>query len=333
MKKVNNTQLNAKFDLNVNEDRYSNFKNDLDEYINLLQCHKKLIDSYITNILAKKSSIGTNTIEKVIVDEKKFETELVAKGNEYKNSNKIQTVENFMNIYEKDGAIDYDHLYDELPKIHKSLFKGIKSSNPGKYKKIKNWIPEKKEFIEPGLVANELNKLSAFITNSNLDPIIIAAVAHAKFIAIHPFSDGNGRIGRLLSNKIIEDYYGVKLWIDEAMSLSLTTYVSALDAFHFESNVNEISNYFIDCATQQIKRNKELINDLIAKSELMSESSKINIELCAYIISKGSLNVAMLSKEFGIHRNTAKGYLDKLNELGYMEVLESSKAIVYIYKK
>ena len=43
-----------------------------------------------------------------------------------------------------------------------------------------------------------MNDLLAFLHRTNLDPVTQAAIAHAQFEAIHPFADGNGRIGRIL---------------------------------------------------------------------------------------------------------------------------------------
>ena len=50
----------------------------------------------------------------------------------------------------------------------------------------------------PNLIDGHMNDLIAFTTRDDLDPITLSAIAHAQFETIHPFSDGNGRIGRVL---------------------------------------------------------------------------------------------------------------------------------------
>ncbi len=339
MKKVINTQLNRNIEYKVNDEKLFVFKNSIKEYESKISLsldtlgfsHIDSINSisYLRHALAKKSSIGTNTIEKVIVDDEVLEAEIISKSKDNKNQLAIEMVINFLNMYEDDIKINYDDFVNECRKIHKSLFKGLKEKNPGKFKKNINYIPKQKEFLDPKLVSTELIKLGAFISNSPFEGIVIAAIAHAKLIEIHPFTDGNGRVGRLISNKIIETFYNTPLWIDEAMSLTLNQYVSALDSFAFTGNATEIVNYFIDMSIQQMNRNIDLIEGLLDKAIMMSKAIDIDIKIAGYIYFNGSVNVANLSNEFNIHRNTAKTYLDKAVDNGYMKVIETSKAKIY----
>ncbi len=340
MRKVNNTKLNRDLKYDINEAKLVEFNNILAEYKRIIDDINSIAGysieninrtSFITHLLAKKSSIGTNTIEKVIVDEETLETELVSKSDKYKNEDRIKVVINFLKYYEINSPLDWDNLSNNIKDIHKDIFKGV-IKNAGKFKKQVNFIPEEKEFLDPELVEIELAKLGSFIANSSFHNIAIAAIAHAKFIEIHPFPDGNGRMGRLLSNKLIERLYGVPIWIDEAMSKTLTRYVSALDSFSFNNNPSEIVNYFIDMTIQQSRRNISLLQDVMDKAIMMSESSDISINKCFYIVSIKSFNVAMFSNEFNIHRATAKSHLDKLVQLGYLEVKELGKTNVYTYK-
>ncbi len=52
-------------------------------------------------------------------------------------------------------------------------------------------------------IGNMMNQLTAFANGSKLNPVEVAARAHYMFEKIHPFGDGNGRIGRLLMNYIL----------------------------------------------------------------------------------------------------------------------------------
>lgn len=95
-----------------------------------------------------------------------------------------------------------------LRELHEKLMTGVRGeqATPGQFRKIQNWIgkpgstlatasfvPPPPDVVEPCLAAWE-----KFIHESELPPLVTVALAHYQFEAIHPFLDGNGRVGRLL---------------------------------------------------------------------------------------------------------------------------------------
>jgi len=60
-------------------------------------------------------------------------------------------------------------------------------------------------YIAPEFVRDEMEKLCNWITESEqkLHPVIVSALAHFNFVAIHPFNDGNGRGARILMNLLL----------------------------------------------------------------------------------------------------------------------------------
>lgn len=81
----------------------------------------------------------------------------------------------------------------------------------GQVRESQNWIgfdsatPVGAEFVPPParLVEELLEDLSAFCSRTDVSPMLQAAVAHAQFETIHPFADGNGRVGRTLIGEIL----------------------------------------------------------------------------------------------------------------------------------
>ncbi|PZF09387.1 Fic family protein [Curtobacterium sp. MCPF17_011] len=80
----------------------------------------------------------------------------------------------------------------------------------GRWRQVQNWIgggasPRDAAYVPPPAddVAEAMDDLFAFLSRDDLDPIVQAAIAHAQFESVHPFTDGNGRIGRALVNAVL----------------------------------------------------------------------------------------------------------------------------------
>lgn len=92
--------------------------------------------------------------------------------------------------------------------LHAILMDSVRGQNktPGEFRKDQNWIGrigctiEEATFVPPSplRLVDHLQAWETYITSNDFDVLAQAAVAHAQFELIHPFKDGNGRIGRLL---------------------------------------------------------------------------------------------------------------------------------------
>lgn len=106
-------------------------------------------------------------------------------------------------------------LLGELPlsqrlvkRVHEVLMQGVRGRNkaPGEYRGIPNWIGpegctiEDARFVpcDAGRLDEAMDAWEAYLHNVELDQMVQLAVAHAEFEAVHPFLDGNGRLGRLI---------------------------------------------------------------------------------------------------------------------------------------
>jgi Fic family protein len=84
-------------------------------------------------------------------------------------------------------------------------------AHAGRIREVQNWIggsdhsPRGALYVPPppGTVAGHLDDLAEFANRLDVSALVQAAVAHAQFESIHPFTDGNGRIGRALINTIL----------------------------------------------------------------------------------------------------------------------------------
>ena len=127
-----------------------------------------------------------------------------------KSAEELQEVANYI------VALDYgiDRL-ETLPlslrlvrELHELLMQGVRGDHatPGKFRRTQNWIGaagcegSDATYVPPppDELMNCLGKWERFLHDESLPPLIQAALIHAQFEAIHPFLDGNGRVGRLL---------------------------------------------------------------------------------------------------------------------------------------
>jgi Fic family protein len=94
-----------------------------------------------------------------------------------------------------------------IKEIHKRLLQGVRGQNrtPGEFRTTQNWIggtmPSNAVYVPPAIadLMPALHEFEEFLRNNkNLPPLIRTALLHSQFETIHPFLDGNGRVGRLL---------------------------------------------------------------------------------------------------------------------------------------
>jgi len=101
-----------------------------------------------------------------------------------------------------------------LRQVHRRLMLGVRGHerHPGRFRSYQNWIGgspgapiEEARYVPPPVneMAIALNDFELFLHDETLPPLIAAALAHYQFEAIHPFGDGNGRVGRLLISLLL----------------------------------------------------------------------------------------------------------------------------------
>lgn len=101
-----------------------------------------------------------------------------------------------------------------LREVHGKLLSRGRGADrlPGEFRRTQNWIggtrPGNAQFVPPPaeMVAECVSALERFIHDDSAAPVLVrAALAHVQFETIHPFLDGNGRVGRLLISLLLHD--------------------------------------------------------------------------------------------------------------------------------
>ncbi|GEM_PF-43995 len=102
-----------------------------------------------------------------------------------------------------------------INEVHRRLMKGVRGSTkqPGEIRRSQNWIggsrPGNAIYVPPPphLLADTLSTFEKYIhASDDLPPLVRAGLLHVQFESIHPYLDGNGRIGRLLITLLLEHW-------------------------------------------------------------------------------------------------------------------------------
>lgn len=125
-------------------------------------------------------------------------------------SKDIQEILNYrLALYKAgDHLADYPIRLGFVRQLHKILMDSVRGQNksPGEFRKEQNWIGtagctiEQANFVPPStlVMQDSLKDWETYINHDDIDFLLQAAIVHAQFELIHPFKDGNGRIGRIL---------------------------------------------------------------------------------------------------------------------------------------
>ena len=139
------------------------------------------------------------------------------------------------------------------------------------------------EAIHPTLVKKEMNDFIDWVNSeTSLDPILKAAIAHFWFIIIHPFDDGNGRIARAIADMILtrsEDSFERYYSMSNQILMEKKQYYEILQKVqHSNGDITEWLNWFLNCLKTALLEAEVLVKKILRKAEFWNkyENTLIN---------------------------------------------------------
>lgn len=226
--------------------------------------------------------------------------------------------------------------------LHERLMEGVRGDHatPGEFRRIQNWIgPPGCTMAEatyvpppPGEIPECMAALEAFLQDTTLPPLVQIALAHYQFEAIHPFIDGNGRVGRLLVT-----LYLVERGVLPTPMLYLSAFFEA-SRDHYYARLRRVSRlgdwegwltYFFTGVARQAEDalgRAETINDLLAgwRTAVAGIPSKVLPRALDHLAANPYITAKRLSVDMDIAFTTAQRAIEKLRDLGIVE--ETSRA-------
>ena len=246
---------------------------------------------------------------------------------------------------------------DEFPsdlilEIHKKLMKDScrKSSDEvGTFRKKQNYIgrmngdhglvftPPAPEDVEP-LMENLVEYIKD--PKDNFREIVRAAIIHAQFLTIHPFMDGNGRVGRLLIPLYL--YYCKQIdlpcfFISEALERDKFKYYKLLNDIRSDGNWNEWIKFFLLTVTKQCDKYIKMISDIndlyntdLEKVCEINNSGKM-VDVINLLYQYPVVTSNILVEKLSYAPSTANRYLKLLVDNNVLYTDQKSRNKTYFY--
>ncbi len=226
--------------------------------------------------------------------------------------------------------------------LHTVLMDGVRGSNqqPGQFRTIQNQIGRPARFVPPppSHLPEALDELEKYlhVKDSPFDPLVRAFLVHYQFETIHPFCDGNGRVGRLLLSVMIAEWCGLSsqwLYMSPFFEKNRNNYMDLLKGVSTHGAWDLWIEFCLDGVISQAKDTEKRCDRLLQlhrdfHSRLKGGSVRLS-QLVDNLFQNPVITVSRYSKQFVVSYPTARSDLKKLHQLGIVQPLDSVDVITY----
>jgi Fic family protein len=223
-----------------------------------------------------------------------------------------------------------------IKEIHAELMRGVRGQErePGEFRRSQNWIGsagctlDDAMFVPPPphLLLNVLGDLERFLHDGSLPPLIHAGLAHAQFETIHPFLDGNGRIGRLLVTFLLTKRRVLSkplLYVSHYLKRHRAEYYDRLQAVRVEGAWEGWIEFFLggvlEVATQAHETARQILALQKQFRERLSREAKGGVNLIRafdLLFEHPIVTARLLETRLAITYATANNLIGRLGKLG-----------------
>ncbi|PIS01332.1 MAG: cell filamentation protein Fic [Chlamydiae bacterium CG10_big_fil_rev_8_21_14_0_10_35_9] len=291
---------------------------------------------------------GTNATNSEVLE---FEA-----GSEFdpEKTNDIQEIKNYRKaLLDAETALEQGRpiSLSLIKSLHQTLMQGVrgKDKRPGEFRSEQNWIGpknckmERASFIPPSPLTIH-DHLEDWISHINLNEEVLSqlAVVHAQFEIIHPFMDGNGRIGRILIPLFLYQkkmLHRPMFFLSEYLEERRDEYCDSLGHISAKGDWVGWLNFFLEAVRAQAIRNTNKVKGILSLYEMLkvefqkeTKSQFAQSALDAFF-QIPILNTNMFMKLTGITNRTTLGkILSQLESAGFIKLLKEAsgrKSAVY----
>ena len=225
--------------------------------------------------------------------------------------------------------------------LHRQLLsfgRGVNKS-PGQYKTEQNYLADSIQQrilfvpIAPEHLVSGMQKLFAYINDpSSSHPLLIkTALAHLEYEALHPFKDGNGRIGRMLIPLMLWSGGAISaphFYISGFMERNKDQYIDRMRAVSEHNAWDDWCVFFLTAIEAQAHENLKITLDIHKLYENMKDkfahslSSKWSIGVLDFVFTQPYFRSNRLAQKLGVSSASAMRFIRILHEQGLIQVVE-----------
>jgi Fic family protein len=244
------------------------------------------------------------------------------------------------------------HKLNELPfclrvikELHKTLLQGVRGAHaqPGEFREHQVHIGSTRRYVPPPYPKMQecLNKLEAYINSDDkINKLVKCFIVHYQFEAIHPFGDGNGRVGRVLLALMIHRFVDLKmpwLYLSPYFERYKDEYFDNLFKVSSEGNWGAWIEFCLRGAKEQAQEAVRVCEALKKLRDEMHTKESCGSGRLHAIIDELFANPYVTISNLARHKNvsypTAKADVDFLVKNGILMQLEGIPVKTYVAKK
>ena len=240
-----------------------------------------------------------------------------------------------------------------LKEVHAVLMQGVRGQekNPGEFRISQNWIGAQGSSIKnaryippnPEDMIEAMSDLEKYMNeDDSLDVLIKAALIHYQFETIHPFLDGNGRVGRLLITLFLLDKQALHypaLYMSYYLKLNRLEYYDRMSEVRAKDNYEQWVKFFLlaikesaEDAVETIQKLNELHNKNISIIEGMGRQAKTARLIFNYLEQNPIIDIGKTASELKVSFNTAASYIKRMVEYKILvQTNNAERSRVYAY--
>ncbi|WP_062994645.1 Fic family protein [Nocardia mikamii] len=222
---------------------------------------------------------------------------------------------------------------EALLSMHRALMSATDPDHAGRWRTEQVWIgganlgPHRADFVPPhhDRVVVAMDDLIRFVQREDIPALVHAALAHAQFETIHPFTDGNGRTGRALVHAMLGGRgltRHVTVPISAGLLVNTSAYFDALDRFR-AGDIQPIVRQFVDATFFAIGDGRTLVEQLRSvraryRAITTARADSVVWAVIDSLVAQPIVTTAYLIRTFDISGVAAHRAIDRLVEAGVL---------------